>query len=134
MKTLVQMAVVFGFGVTVGSLTIPALSAQTRTTEVKELIRTDLGTWCPGKEVGIVLQESGPGTSSRHYHPGHSYSYVIEGSETRMVVGTPPQVARVGDVIHELPMEVGETQNIGPVKLLVFSILEKGQPVTTRVP
>jgi hypothetical protein len=51
-----------------------------------------------------------------------------------MVVGRPPQVAKVGDVIHEMPMEVGETQNIGPVKLLVFSIFEKGQPVTTRVP
>jgi hypothetical protein len=50
------------------------------------------------------------------------------------VAGKPSQVARVGEVIHEEPMEVGETRNDVPVKLLVFSIFEKGQPVTTRAP
>ena len=134
MRTIIQMVSIFVLGIAVGSIAIPALSAQSRSTDVKELTHTDLGTWCPGKEVTIALQESGPGISSRHYHPGHSYSYVIEGSETRMVDGKPPQVARVGDVIHEEPMQVGETQNNASVKLLVFSILEKGQPVTTRVP
>ena len=134
MKMVVRLTSVFLLGIAAGSLGIPALSAQTRSTEFKEIMRTDLGTWCPGKEVTIALQESAPGVSSRHYHPGHSYSYVMQGSETRMVNGKLPQVARVGDVIHEQPMEVGETQNDMFVKLLVFSILEKGQSATTRVP
>jgi len=134
MKFPAHCASVFLAGLLAGSIGIPELAAQIRSTQVKELVHTDLASWCPGKELSIVLQESGPGTSSRHYHPGHSYSYVLAGSETRIVNGKPPQLAKTGDVIHELPMEIGETENTVAVKLLVVSILEKGQPITTRVP
>jgi len=97
-------------------------------------MRADLGAWCDGKEVTVDLQESGPGTSGKHYHPAHSFSWVIEGSEVKTVEGKPPVTAKVGDVLHEGPLEVHETRNDAPVKVLLFRIVEKGKPVTTRIP
>jgi hypothetical protein len=47
-----------------------------------------------------------PGTSGRHYHPGHSFTWILEGSETCVVNGKPPRVVKSGDVLHEEPQQV----------------------------
>ena len=62
-----------------------------------------------------------------------NFTWIIEGTQTRTVAGKPPQVVRAGEVMHEEPLEVGETRTDAPANVLIFRILEKGKPETTRV-
>jgi hypothetical protein len=59
---------------------------------------------------------------------------MIEGSQVRMVEGRPPETFRVGDVTQEDPGQVSESDILTPTKVLLFRIIEKGKPATTRVP
>ena len=111
----------------------PSLQAQNRDTKNTELLRADLGAWCSGKEVRIEIQESGPGTSGKHYHPGHAFAWIVSGSLVRTIQGNTPHTSNVGDVIHEEPMQVSETRNSVPVKALIFRIVEQDKPVTVPV-
>jgi len=104
--------------------------AQGRLTELK---RVDLGSWCEGKEAVISLEEIAPQHQSKHFHPAYSFAWMIEGSQTRYVDGKPPQTFRVGDVTQENPGEVSESDILTPTKVLLFRILQKGQPPTTRL-
>ena len=98
-----------------------------------ELKRVDLGSWCEGKEAVISLEQIAPQHQSKHFHPAYSFAWMIEGSQVRYVQGKPPQTFRVGDVTQENPGEVSESDILTPTKVLLFRILQKGQPATTRV-
>ena len=52
------------------------------------------------------MNEPGLGTSGKHYHQGHSFTWVIEGSEVYEVEGKPAKMVKAGDVLHEEPMQV----------------------------
>ena len=134
-RTSLLVSLVFLTGVAAGSLLPPLLAqTQTRPTETKDLMTVDLGTWCPGKQVTMQLVSAGPGTSARHYHPAHSFTWVIDGSETKTLDGKAPIAVRAGDVLHESPGEIHETKNVAPVKLLVVRVMEKGKEMTVRLP
>jgi len=128
-------ALVFAFilGIVVGGWQTPLRSAQFRATRTTDLMKTDLAGWCDGKEVLVSMTESAPGTSGKHYHPGHSFAMVLEGSQVRIIEGKPDVVAKAGDMLYEEPMEVHTSKNTDPVKILTFRILEKGKAVTTRI-
>jgi quercetin dioxygenase-like cupin family protein len=98
-----------------------------------ELKRVDLGSWCQGKEVVISTEEIAPQHQGKHSHPAFSFAWMIEGSQTRFVDGKPPQTFQVGDVTQEDPGEISESDILTPTKVLLFRILQKGQPATTRV-
>jgi quercetin dioxygenase-like cupin family protein len=134
MKKLFQITSTFVVGVVVGCLVIPAVNAQLRTTKTTNLLTTDLAGWCDGKEVTIEMNEPAPGTSGKHYHPGHSFTWVIEGSEVYEVEGKPATIVKALDLLHEEPMQVHTAANQSPVKLLVVRIVEKGKPATVRIP
>jgi hypothetical protein len=131
---ILRTALVFVLGIFVGHLTIPDVSAQFRTTKTTRLLTTDLAGWCEGNEVTVELNESGPGTSGKHYHPGHSFTWVIEGSEVYAVEGKPARTVNAGDVLHEEPMQVHTADNQSTVKLFVVRIVEKGKTATVRLP
>jgi hypothetical protein len=59
---------------------------------------------------------------------------MIEGSQVRYVDGKKPETFRVGDMTEEKPGEISESDIVTPTKVLLFRILQKGQPPTTRVP
>ena len=124
----------FAAGLSCQALLGRAVVAQTRGGKVTHLRRVDLGSWCPGKEVTIGIEEIAPQHQTRHFHPAYSFAYMLEGSQTRMVDGRPPQTYHVGDVTQEDPMEVSESDILTPTKVLLFRILEKGKPSTTSVP
>lgn len=132
MGNWLRIAAIFGIGVVVGSLTIPPLSAQFRSAKITRLITADLAGFCDGKEVIVELNEYGPGTNGKHYHPGHSF--VTEGSQTITVEGQAAKTLRAGDVTHEEPNQVHTSVNSATVKLFLIRILEKGKPETVRVP
>jgi hypothetical protein len=109
---------------------IPAAQAQGRLSELK---RVDLGSWCEGKEAVISLEEIAPQHQGKHSHPAYSFAWMIEGSQRRFVDGKPAETFNVGDVTQENPGEVSESDILTPTKVLLFRILQKGQPPTTRV-
>ena len=134
MKVTLWIASAFVFGVLFGHLTIPAANAQFRTVKTSRLLTTDLGGWCDGKEVTVEHIEAGPGTSGKHYHPAHSFTYVLQGSESYALDGGPSKMVHAGDVLHESPMQLHTANNPSTVKLLVIRVIEKGQKDTVRVP
>jgi hypothetical protein len=107
-----------------------AVTAQDRKTDSRELLRMDLGDWCPGKEVLISQLTSTVGTAARHSHPAHSFTYVIEGAQTISPDGQPSKTARAGDIQYEAPYAVSSTRTTEPTKSINIRILEKGKPVT----
>ena len=135
-RTMLVVSMAFLFGVLVGSHSLPSLLAQARRTALQtmDLKRIDLGSWCEGKEAIVQFLEFGPGTSGRHFHPAHSFAYMLEGSEVQLVQGAAPVTAKAGELMSDSPGEVHETRNTAPVKVLVFRIAEKGKDSTTQVP
>lgn len=129
-------ALSFVAGATFGGKLIPAGLAQTPTRTVKstELMRKDLGSFCEGKEVVVSLAENGPGTSRRHYHPGHSFAYILSGSEMTTIDGQKPAAGVAGEARHEGPGEIQESITTAPETVLWVRILEKGKALTTYVP
>src|SRR5262245_35596109 len=125
---------VFVLGSLVGHMTTPVTYPQFRTTNRTTLLTTDLAGWCDGKEVTVELNQIDPGTSGKHYHPAHSFTYVLEGTETYTVDGQPSKTIRAGDVIHETPMQIHTAENLAPVRLLVVRVIEKGKEATVRLP
>jgi hypothetical protein len=128
MEKMLGSAAIFVIGIAVGSLTIPALSQQFRTLKTTRLITTDLAGFCDGKEVVVDYSEVAPGASDKHYHPGYSFGYMIEGSQTSTQEGRPPIVIRRGQLLLEQPTQVNVSENSAPAKVVTFRILEKGKP------
>jgi uncharacterized cupin superfamily protein len=133
-KVKVGIALGFVVGILVAHMTLPVASAQFRTVRTARLLTTDLAGWCEGKEVTVELNEAGPGTSGKHYHPRHSFTYVLDGSESYAVEGQPVRRVGAGDILHEAPMELHTVDNLSPVKLLVIGVIEKGKQATVRLP
>ena len=134
MKRILRSTAIFVIGAAVGSVMIPELSAQVRTLKSTRLTTTDLTGFCDGKEVVVDYSEVAPGASSKHYHPGYSFGYVIEGSQTSTQPGKPPVVIHKGELLLEDPTQANVSENSAPAKVVTFRILEKGKPETVRVP
>jgi hypothetical protein len=132
-----HITVAFLSGVIVGPHVIPALSAQVGTpvkAQRTTLITTDLAGWCDGKEAIVEYSEETAGVGAKHYHPGHSFSYVIEGSRSITADGIPAQVVPTGGLQYEAPMKASASNNLSPAKVITFRILEKGKAETVLVP
>lgn len=129
----ITLPVVFVSGLLVGlGLTWTLQAQQIRTAKLKPLLKKDL-TACAGQEITVTLIETGPGTSGPHYHPGESFTYILDGSETYQLDGGRETIVRSGDLLHEEPKQIHATGNSAPVKLLVIRIQPKGSTDTVRV-
>ena len=124
--------VLFLLGIVVGSLINSDLAAQQqRAIDITRLMKKDLE-GCEGKEVLVSLISAGPGTSGYHFHPGESFTYILEGTQTREAAGEPTTTLEPGGFIYDGPMQVHRTENTTPLKLLIVRVLEKGKPETIR--
>ena len=103
---------------------------------VKSLLKTPLA-GIAGKEANIVLFDVGPGWKiGKHFHPGHVFVYMIQGSIKIEVEGQPVRVIGPGDVLHELPDRNMVANNISSTKgarFLVFQVGDIGKPLTVKV-
>jgi hypothetical protein len=127
MEKMPRSVATFVIGVAVGSLVMPALSQQVRTLKTTRLVTTDLAGFCDGKEVVVDYSEVAPGASAKHYHPGYSFGYMIEGSQTSTQEGRPPIVVRKGELLLEEPTQANISGKFGAGKSSYVQNIGKGE-------
>ncbi len=103
---------------------------------VKSLMKMPLA-GIAGKEANVVLFDVGPGWKiANHFHPGHVFVYMMQGSIKIEVEGEPAQVLGPGDILYELPDRNMVANNISSTKgakFLVFQVGDIGKPLTVKV-
>jgi quercetin dioxygenase-like cupin family protein len=91
-----------------------------------------------GREVMMYRADFVPGGAlGRHFHPGPELLYVLEGALVLEQDGHPPVILKAGESGY-LPFKhihkARNASNTEQVKVLVFLVGEKGQPIITLVP
>jgi quercetin dioxygenase-like cupin family protein len=112
-------------------------SADESPKAVPPLMTRDLA-GIPGKEAIVLTVEYGPGESSRpHRHDANVFVYVLEGTITMQVKGSPAITLHPGQTYYESPSDVHtvskNASRTAPAKILVFIVKDKGAPVTRAV-
>ncbi len=114
---------------------ISGLHAEEQKSKFSVLVKTALA-GMEGKEVTMVHMERPPGfVMPRHYHPGHGFLYVLEGSIIIGVEGTAPTTVGPGEVFHELPNQVIRSKNASAtnwLKMVVFLLGDEGVHPTVK--
>lgn len=135
-RTLVVGVMTLFVGIVAGVLGAQVLNAQQEAFKRTVLLKTDLK-GVEGKEGVVVLVELAPGASiPKHYHPGHEVNYLLEGGGVLEVEGKSPVTLKPGATNHIDAKQVHELKNTSatdPLKLLVFYVVEKGQPLAVMV-
>ena len=123
-------------GIALGVIGTGVLTAQQEPVKRTVLLKSDL-VGIEGKEALVRLTEYAPGAEAgKHYHPAHVFIYVLDGSGIWELEGRPPVTLKQGDVFYEEPRHVHTAKNASmsaPLKILVFTIAEKGQPAVVPV-
>ena len=136
MKQNFVLGMVLALGILIGAVSPRLLSAQPVPMKPTDLLKADVVDM-EGVEVIVTQGGFAPGaTSGKHTHPGHEVAYVLEGSAVLEVEGQAPLARKVGTVSYIPAKKVHEIKNgstTEPMKLLVFRIHPKGQPVTNRL-
>lgn len=131
-RTMVMLTIALVVGITIGMIENQVVFAQQRSV----LSKTDLA-GIEGKEAVVLTVEGAPGlVGGKHYHPGHEFVYVLEGSLTIEVEGNAPVTIKAGETFHIPAKVVHRGKNPSPTipfKVLTFGVFEKGQPDTTPV-
>ena len=135
-RTALMLALTLTVGIALGVFGSRILNAQQEPVKRTTLLKDDLA-GIEGKEAHVRITEIAPGaTSPKHYHPGHVFGYVLEGSVLFEAEGQPAVTRAAGEAFHEPPKQVHSAKNASqtvPVKILAFAIVEKGQPDTIPV-
>lgn len=108
---------------------------------IKPLLQEPL-TNLANQEVNVISLAGRPGGSSSpsqaHRHPGPVFAYVLKGEIETQVDPDPPKIYHAGEVFYEAPMHVHRmSRNVSktePTEILVFEVVEKGQPLGMSVP
>jgi quercetin dioxygenase-like cupin family protein len=88
-------------------------------------------------ESNVVLFEVGPNWSiGNHFHPGHIFLYMLEGSITIEVDGQEARTLSPGEVVYEVPnmnMVGSNASSTEGARFLVFTVGDIGDDVTVFV-
>ena len=113
-----------------------SVSAQAGETVIKGLLSQPLPD-IDGKVAKIVLFDVAPDwTIANHFHPGHIFIYMLEGTITISAEGQEPRTLGVGDVVYEIPdvnMVAGNVSSTEGAKFVVFVVGNVGDDVTVFV-
>ncbi len=136
-RTVVMLAIALLVGIAVGGLGNQVLMAQQAPVTRTILQQQDLE-GVVGREVIMYRAEAIPGgVAGRHYHPGPELIYVLEGSLILEPDGHPAVTLKAGESAHMPAKHIHNAKNAStsePVKVVVFLVGEKGQPLATPVP
>lgn len=130
-----MLALTFTVGIVVGIVGNHVLNAQQAPLKATEILRADV-VGVDGKQVIMQFVEFLPGgATGKHHHPAHTFGYVLEGALTFEEPGKPPHTFKAGETFQEVPGNVHDNKNLtgSPVKLLLFRVHPKGQPITARM-
>jgi len=135
-RTAVMLAVTLTVGIALGVIGSRSLNAEQQPLKRTMLLKTDLK-GLEGKEGVVVLVELAPGAAAgKHYHPGNEVNYILESSGILEIEGQAPITLQAGTTSY---IPAGDVHNVrstsatDPLKLLVFWVAEKGQPLTVPV-
>ena len=89
-----------------------------------------------GKEVIIAHINAPPGfVSSKHFHPGQVFIYILEGAITIEMEGDEPLKLGPGDIFQETPGRPMVGKNLSSThgaQLVVFQIGDTGKPLMVK--
>jgi quercetin dioxygenase-like cupin family protein len=116
------------------------LSVQGEGVTRTEILTTDLA-GLDGKEGHMWVVVIPPGQATgKHYHPGHEFIYTMQGTGVMQEKGKPDVPIKPGVPFYlrsssDKAEYVHEAKNTGttPIKFLVVSISDKGQPFVKPV-
>jgi quercetin dioxygenase-like cupin family protein len=135
-RTVVMLTIALVVGITVGILGHQVLIAQQQPVTRTILQQKDLE-GVAGREVIMYRAELVPGgVAGRHYHPGPELVYILEGGLILELDGQPPVTLKAGESAHVPAKHLHNAKNASstaPVKVMVFLVGEKGQPLATPV-
>lgn len=135
-RTLFMVTMAWLVGIVVGLIGGQILGAQQEPIKRTVRLKTDLA-GIEGREGHVVMVEIAPGAESgKHYHPGHEFGYILEGSGTFEVEGKGPVAAKKGSTVYFPPKQVHNLKNTSktaPVKAVAFAIVVKGEPGSVPV-
>jgi quercetin dioxygenase-like cupin family protein len=141
-RTLVGLSAALVCGIAIGAVGIRTLPAQEKRevyvspgADKKTLVNEPLH----GTEAQMVTLDQyvmPPGwVGGKHYHTGPVYVYVLEGSFTMDEQGKDRHTFQAGEVYREpigTPMQARNLNAQEPLKLLVFQITPKGEPLMVK--
>ncbi len=133
-RTLLMLGVTLAAGIAIGAVGAQLLAQQPGVKRAM-LLKTEL-TGIDGKEAFLGHAEVSPGASAgKHYHHGHEFGYVLEGSGVIEVEGAPSISVKAGDAYHIEPGRPHDARNTGttPLKAVAVWIVEKGKPLAVPV-
>ena len=135
-RKVIMFTWILAIGIAIGLIVSQVLNAQQQAVKSAVLLKADL-VGMEGKSGFIVSSEVAPGElGKKHYHPGHQFGYILEGSMIMEVEGKPPVTYKPGDTFYLPPRQVHYANNVSttaPVKVLGFAIADKGQPLAVPV-
>lgn len=137
MHKALGLILVLGVGITLGTLGTQALHAQQQPITRTLLVKSESLKALPGMDGYVMDVTIAPGAQSgRHVHPGHEFSYVLDGEGLLEVEGQPAVALKKGVGIHLDPLVVHNginTSMTAPLHLAVVYVLETGKPIATPV-
>ena len=114
-----------------------ALHAQQQPITRAVLVRSESLKALPGMDGYVMDVTIAPGAQSgRHVHPGHEFSYVLDGEGILEVEGQPAVTLKKGVGFHVDPMVIHNGINTSmttPLHVAVVYVLEAGKPIATPV-
>jgi quercetin dioxygenase-like cupin family protein len=131
-----MLALALVLGIVLGALGNRVLSAQQAPITRTMLQQKDIEGMA-GKEAVMYVADLAPGAvAGRHFHPGPELGYVLQGTLVLEPDGHAPLTVKPGETFHNASKHIHNAKNASasePVKVLVFLIGEKGQPLATPV-
>jgi quercetin dioxygenase-like cupin family protein len=129
-----NLAVVLVFGgIAVAAHSIGQLYAQEKA-QITDVFKTALSV-AAAQEVNVRHYDVPPGwTSPKHYHSGHMFLYVMEGTGSMETEGQ-TRTARSGEVLNQLPEKVMVMRNASTserLKFVLFQVGATGAPLIVR--
>jgi quercetin dioxygenase-like cupin family protein len=132
-RRVLMLALTLTVGIVLGAVGNEALDAQQEPLKRTVLQKVDLG----DKEGTMYVAEAAPGASSgKHFHPGPESIYLLAGTMILEKEGHPAMTLKPGDSASIPAKHVHEAKNDSTtegLKVLVFLVAEKGQPLATAV-
>jgi len=137
--TLVCTFVLVG-AMVVGAIGIQGLRAEEKeyksTAKITKLVEKMPLAGLPGQEANVIVAEMPGGwVGGKHYHPGHVFVYVMEGSITFNFDGKPSHTVKAGEIYYEEPNDRMLAKNPSSsenLKLIVFQVGTQGKPMMIK--